>query len=509
MEMSLPELRISVDTASPTQPTEALLVVGAFKDGRQLVLTPSADRLNRALNHAITQHYDRGIFSAELGNVHFLSETSDYPQGTAVIGLGERKDFNGEALKTLLEKAAPTLGTWSSELALTVSEWIPDTMNVQCAARLFAATLLNALHPRQTLKSSESKPLKTRRIRWFADEISDEVLRGLKEGRQCADAMVMMRYLADLPGNICTPDFLAQTVMNSAQNLAPLTVEVWSEKEIAEHGMGAFLSVAQGSVVPPRFIIMRWQGTSPDVAPLALVGKGITFDAGGISLKPATNMADMTYDMSGAAAVIGTLFAAARAQLPKNLLGVVAACENMPSGSAAKPGDVVTSFSGKTIEILNTDCEGRMILADALAWTAQAKPEIIIDIATLTGACCVALGAPYSGLFTTDRELSEELTTIGRQTLDEVWPLPVGKAYRQLMISHVADIANQATTRDGGASSAAAFLSVFADNCRWAHLDIAATANTGGRDRHSTGRPASLLTQFLIEHQSEDQPINS
>lgn len=499
MSFRLPTVRASVDAVRVEEATDALLIVGAFTSDKKLALTPSAADVDVALNHALTRHFARGSFTGSLGTSLLFDESENFPGGVAVLGLGEIADFNAEAFKTLLEKAVATFGPWAKEIAFTADEWLPGDMAEKDVAQLFATTLLNALSQRVTLKTSDIDEMETEKVLWLNDEITEDVVAGLAQGRQCADAMVTMRYLADLPCNVCTPQFLADFVSETAQSINGLDVEIFDEKKIAALGMGAFLSVAQGSVMPPRFIVIRWLGGEKDASPIALVGKGITFDAGGISLKPAADMADMIYDMSGAASVIGTVLAAARASLKKNVLGVVAACENLPSGSAAKPGDVVTSLAGKTIEILNTDCEGRMVLADALAWTALEKPAVMLDIATLTGAVCVALGDPYSGLFTSDSSLAEELVAIGKKTLDEVWPMPVGPAYKKLMRSNVADIANQATTRNGGASSAAAFLSVFTGDVRWAHLDIAATANVGGRDRHSTGRPASLLTTFLIE----------
>lgn len=486
-----------VRAAMPADIGSALLVVGAFLSEGKLALTPSAAAVDAEIDHLITAHFARGTFDAKPGTTLFLAATERFPGGIAVTGLGEIGCYSDEVYKDAIEKSVRAFSSWSPIQAYCINEWIPGEMKPKRAAALFAAAGLNSLTHRTAFKSKPDPESKTDVLLWIEDTPSAKVLEGLAEGRQTAEAMAIQRQLADLPGNICTPDFLAQAVQAEAENTPNLSVTVWDEAEIEKAGMGAFLSVAKGSAVPPRFIIMRYAGSKKSEAPAALVGKGITFDAGGISLKPAANMADMTYDMSGAAAVIGTVAAAARAGLRINLLGVVAACENLPSGTAAKPGDVVTSLSGKTIEILNTDCEGRMILADALTWTAREKPAFIIDAATLTGACCVALGSPYSGLFTTDKALGKALQKAGRDSLDEVWPMPVGKAYEKLMKSNTADVANQATTRDGGASSAAAFLSLFTENLPWAHLDIAATANTSGRERQSTGRPAALLMTFL------------
>ena len=498
MEPRLSFLEAELGTASPAEIGSALLVVGAFLSDGKLVLTTSAAQIDAEYHRIISAHFERGLFDAKAGSTLFLTVSEDFPGGVAVLGLGEVDAFSAQIYRESLEKAVSAF-SWAETQAYTALEWLPNSLKDKASARLFAAVTLNALTRRVTLKTKKDCKGTTKRILWVDARPSKKVQAGLDEGKAVAEGMRIMRGLADLPGNVCTPDYLAQSVRAAAADIPNLSVTVLDEKAIAEAGMGAFLSVAQGSVTPPRFIAMEYRGGEKDEAPVAFVGKGITFDAGGISLKPAANMADMTYDMSGAAAVIGTVTAAARAGLKINLLGVVAACENLPSGSAAKPGDVVTSLSGKTVEILNTDCEGRMILADALTWTARHQPQLMIDAATLTGACCIALGSPYSGLFTADEKLLTALSAAGLASLDEVWPMPIGPAYEKLMKSNAADIANQASTREGGASSAAAFLSVFTEGVPWAHLDIAATANTSGRDRTSTGRPVPLLMQLLFD----------
>ena len=498
MEPRLQFLQAGIGTAAPSEIGGALLIVGAFLSEGKLVLTTSAAQIDAEFDGIISSRFERGIFSAKAGSTQYLTEADAFPGGVAVLGLGDVETFSAQVYRDALEKVFSAF-SWAPVQAYTAVEWLPNSLKDRASARLFASVTLNALTKRAALRSKADDKPGTASVLWVDARPSKKVLAGLEEGRITAEGMSIMRGLADLPGNVCTPDYLARAVLAAAKDVPGLTATVLDEKAIAEAGMGAFLSVARGSVVPPRFIALEYLGGKKDEAPVALVGKGITFDAGGISLKPAANMADMTYDMSGAAAVIGTVFAAARAGLKINLLGVAAACENLPSGSASKPGDVVTSLSGKTIEILNTDCEGRMILADALTWTARRRPALMIDAATLTGACCVALGAPYSGLFTADEHLLTALSAAGRASLDEVWPMPVGPAYEKLMKSNAADIANQASTREGGASSAAAFLSVFTEGVPWAHLDIAATANTSGRERASTGRPVPLLLQFLFD----------
>lgn len=498
MTPALRFLSAAISAASPDEASGALFIAGVFLNDGKPRLTASAAAFDETRGGALTRMIECGAFDAKAGSTLYLGKTDAHPNGFAVLGLGEEKDFTRRVFVQCAAQAARTFA-WAQAQAYAAQEWLPPKTSGKSAARLFSAAVLNALTPRATLKNHHDDGIRTERIFWLDDLVTEKLAQGLEEGSVTAEAMSISRELADLPGNVCTPSYLAQAVGNASDGMPAVDVEIFDEHQIEELGMGAFLSVAKGSAVPPRFIAIRYRGTNAALPPVALVGKGITFDAGGISLKPAANMADMTYDMSGAAVVIGTVMAAARAKLPINLLGVVAACENLPSGSASKPGDVVTSLSGKTIEILNTDCEGRMILADALTWTARQKPELIIDAATLTGACCVALGAPYSGLFTPDDALAHDLIKAGRDSLDDVWRLPVGPEYAKLMKTPAADIANQATVRDGGASSAAAFLGAFVEDARWAHLDIAASANTSGRDRCSTGRPVPMLMRFIFK----------
>lgn len=468
MTPALRFLSAAITTASPDEASGSLFIAGVFLNGGKPRLTPSAAAFDETRGGALTRMIECGAFDAKAGSTLFLGETEAFPNGFAVLGLGEEKDFSRKVFAECAAKAARAFA-WAESQAYAVQEWLPPKTSGKSSARLFSTAVLNALTPRFTLKTEHDDGIRTKRIFWIDDLVTDKLVQGLDEGVVTAEAMSISRGLADLPGNVCTPAYLAEAVQNAAAGMTTVEVEVLDEHQIEELGMGAFLSVAKGSTVPPRFIAIRYRGTNAALPPVAFVGKGITFDTGGISLKPAANMADMTYDMSGAAVVIGTVMAAARAKLPVNLLGVVAACE------------------------------GRMILADALTWTVRQKPELIIDAATLTGACCVALGAPYSGLFTSDDALAYDLIKAGRDSLDDVWRLPVGAEYAKLMKTPAADIANQATVRDGGASSAAAFLSVFAEDVRWAHLDIAATANTSGRDRHSTGRPVPMLMRFLLK----------
>jgi leucyl aminopeptidase len=315
-----------------------------------------------------------------------------------------------------------------------------------------------------------------------------------------SNGMALTRELGDLPPNICTPSYLASTAKKLAKEFK-LGVEVLDRKQLEALKMGSFLSVTNGSVEPPKFIVLKHMGGKAKDAPTVLVGKGITFDTGGISLKPGASMDEMKYDMCGAASVLGTFRAIAEMNLKLNVIGVIPTCENMPSGSATRPGDIVTSMSGQTIEILNTDAEGRLILCDALTYVERFKPAVVVDIATLTGACVVALGNHTTGLFTRDDDahdqLANDLLAAGKSSGDAAWRMPLGDAYNDQLKSNFADMANIGTP-GGGSITAACFLERYTRKYTWAHLDIAGTAWKSGASKGATGRPVPLLTTFLM-----------
>jgi leucyl aminopeptidase len=316
-----------------------------------------------------------------------------------------------------------------------------------------------------------------------------------------ANGLDLSKTLGNLPPNICTPTYLANTAKQLAKEYK-LNVEVLDRKQLEALKMGSFLSVTQGSEQPPKFIVLKHMGGKAKDAPVVLVGKGITFDTGGISLKPGSGMDEMKYDMCGAGSVLGTFRAIAEMQLKLNVIGVIPTCENMPSGRATRPGDIVTSMSGQTIEILNTDAEGRLILCDALTYVERFKPAAVVDIATLTGACVTALGHHNTGLFTRHDQahdaLANELITAGKASNDTAWRMPIEDAYQEQLKSNFADIANIGGP-PGGSITAACFLERFTRKYTWAHLDIAGTAWKSGAAKGATGRPVPLLTTFLIE----------
>jgi leucyl aminopeptidase len=322
------------------------------------------------------------------------------------------------------------------------------------------------------------------------------VEQGIRQGEAVAAGVELARECANRPANHCTPTHLAEEARKLSKSHG-LKVEVLDRKDCEKLGMGSFLAVAQGSAQPPKFIVARYQGAAKSEAPVVLVGKGITFDTGGISIKPAAEMDEMKFDMGGAASVLGTLRAVAQMKAKVNLIGIIPACENMPSSTAVKPGDVVTSLSGQTIEILNTDAEGRLILCDALTYAERFNPALVIDIATLTGACVIALGHHRSGLFSNDDALAAELLAAGDAAADPAWRMPLDDEYDEALKSNFADMGNVGN-RAGGAITAAKFLQRFTGKLRWAHLDIAGTGWKSGAAKGGTGRPVALLTHFVL-----------
>ena len=327
------------------------------------------------------------------------------------------------------------------------------------------------------------------------------VRRAVRHGNALDQGMGLARDLANEPANVCTPAYLASAARGLG-GLANVTVEVLEEAEMAELGMGAFLSVTRGSDTPAKLIVARYQGSAAGDRPIVLVGKGVTFDTGGISLKPGAAMDEMKFDMCGAATVVGAFRAAAVAELPINVVAILAAAENMPSGKASRPGDIVSTMSGQTVEILNTDAEGRLLLCDALTFARRYEPQAVVDVATLTGACVIALGAHASALYANDDALGEQLAAAGRLTWDRAWPMPLWDDYQQQLKSNFADMANIGG-RPAGSVTAACFLSRFADDLRWAHLDIAGTAYRSGARKGATGRPVPLLFQYLLDRAAE------
>ncbi len=357
--------------------------------------------------------------------------------------------------------------------------------------------LADAEYLYQLTKPSAPKEVRVAKASFLVDKADLKAARaGLAQGEALAAGVALAKELANRPGNHCTPTHLAEQAKQLARQHG-MKVEVLDRRAVERLGMGSFLAVAQGSDEPLRFIVLRYDGAPKAQAPVVLVGKGITFDTGGISLKPGAEMDEMKYDMGGAASVLGAMRALGELKPKLNVVALIPACENMPSGRAVKPGDVVTSMSGQTIEILNTDAEGRLILCDALTYAERFKPAVVVDVATLTGACVIALGGVRSGMYASDDDLANALTHAGESALDPCWRMPLDEEYDDALKTHYADMANVGP-RAGGSITAAKFLQRFARKYRWAHLDIAGTAWKGGAAKGATGRPVGLLTHFLL-----------
>ncbi len=494
-------------TASAHQIKTAALAVGVYADGQ---LSAAAELIDRAANGAL-RAVVKAEFRARPGATLVLRNLPGVTaQRVVLVGLGKREEYCArthasaeQAFASVCVSALLTEGV-STLAALD----IPGTPLRARARTAAIAAGSAAYHYDATFgkPDRDARPKLRKITQVVARADASQAQQGLREGAAIANGMELTRTLGNLPGNICTPTYLGETARKLAREFKSLKVEVLERKQIEALGMGSFLSVARGSDEPPRFIVLRHGGAPATAArkakaatgPVVLVGKGITFDSGGISIKPAATMDEMKYDMCGAASVLGTFRALAELELPFEVVGLIAACENMPSGRANKPGDVVTSLSGQTIEILNTDAEGRLVLCDALTYAERFKPSAVIDIATLTGACVVALGGVNTGLFSKDDALADALLAAGRQSLDTAWRMPMDDAYQEQLKSNFADIANIGGPQ-AGAVTAACFLSRFAKAYPWAHLDIAGTAWKGGKDKGATGRPVPLLTQYLLD----------
>jgi leucyl aminopeptidase len=419
-----------------------------------------------------------------------------------LVGLGSRKEFSDRAFLEAIRSAVKGAGPAVKELAIAAGDWLPPSRDSQWQARQLVLAAREAVFRVDELKSRKDDgngaPGRVVLVLGGRDAAAEH---GLAQGTAIANGVELAKRLGNLPANICTPGFLADEAKKLGRS-HKLGVEILDRKRLEALKMGSFISVAKGSAEPPRLIVMKYEGATAKgkaAAPIVLVGKGITFDSGGISIKPAGAMDEMKFDMCGAASVFGALRTVAELKLKLNVIGVVPACENLPSGTASKPGDIVTSMSGQTIEVLNTDAEGRLILCDALTYAERFKPAAVVDIATLTGACVVALGDVNSGLFSADDALADELLAAARTSVDPAWRLPVQDEYQESLKSNFADMANIGTPGKAGAVTAACFLARFTKAYPWAHLDIAGTAWKGGPAKGATGRPVPLLAEFLMQ----------
>jgi len=478
------------------------LVIGLFEEGQ---LGEEARAVDTACGGRLKKLLGRGDFPGKLAETLLLA---DLPGITAtrvlLTGLGAKKSYGRKAWRKAWAGAVAALSKTGIKAAALAMDR-PDAKDLDDyyfgrAVAEIAQTVLYRINDLKSGKKPKAAPLARVLAGPVGRSAAAAVSRGLAHGAAVADACSVQRDLANLPANVCTPTFLAEEARALAKRYSPLRVRVLDEPAIRREKMGCLLAVSQGSAQPPRFIAIEHAGSAKggrSSRPIVLVGKGVTFDTGGISIKAAPAMDEMKFDMSGAAAVIATLTLAAALDLPLRVVGLVAAVENMPGGKAVKPGDIATSASGQTVEILNTDAEGRLILCDALHYARRYQPAAVVDIATLTGACVIALGHHHCGAMGNDEALVTELVEAGVRADDRAWPLPLTEEYAEQLKSNFADFANIGG-REGGAITAAAFLGKFTQGMKWAHLDVAGTAYQSGAQKGSTGRPTPLLADFLI-----------
>jgi len=484
---------------SPAKARTQCTIVGVYDNGQ---LSESAKAIDKDSKGYIRKILKRGDIS---GKANQLLVIHDVPNVNAtrvlIVGLGDPDAMDGAKFAGINRSVIGKLQAISSKtnLCCLLEVEVPGkdiSWKVKKTIESFDAGLYSFTEmkgkPPENSAEPESMEL------FIADKSDLDTVRGAMTVANALTAGInTAKDLGNLPGNVCTPTYLADKAKQLAKDYASITTKVLEEKDMEKLGMGAFMSVTQGSDQPGKMIVITYKGAKAKDAPHVLVGKGITFDTGGISLKPGGSMHEMIWDMCGAASVFGTMVAIAEQGLPLNVVGVLAAAENMPSGDASRPGDIVTSMSGQTVEILNTDAEGRLVLCDALTYVDKFNPVTVIDVATLTGACIVALGSHATAMYANDDGIAEDLTRAGEDSLDRVWRMPLWEDYQSQINSAFADMANIGG-REAGSITAACFLARYTKKYRWAHLDVAGTAFKGsGPTKGSTGRPVNLLFEYL------------
>jgi leucyl aminopeptidase len=497
-------MEFKIKTGELAKQKSPCLILGVF-EGRKL--SGPGEAIDKASDGHLAKVLRRGDLDGETGRLLMLYDVPGVScERVLLVGCGKRQELDGSAYRKAVAAAVGLLNeTQSVEALCTLPELFLHELGIYGAVRETVTTALDKVYRYDQTKEDKKAPkhpLKRLNIWVSKKQDRDTVERAVRHGIGIGRGVTLAKELGNLPGNICTPTYLAERAQALGQQYPSLQVQVLEEKDMEELGMGALLSVSRGSRQPAKLIILDYRGGKEGETPVVLVGKGLTFDAGGISIKPSEAMDEMKYDMCGGASVLGTLLAAAELGLPINLIGIVPSSENLPDGDANKPGDIVTSMSGQTIEILNTDAEGRLILCDALTYCERFNPALVIDLATLTGACVVALGKHASGLFTGEDKVADELLEAGRMAGDRAWRMPLWEDYQQQLDSNFADMANVGG-RDAGAITAACFLSRYTKKYPWAHLDIAGTAWLTGKEKGATGRPVPLLTQFLLTRSGE------
>ncbi len=487
-----------VKSGTPEKQRSGCIVAGVFETRK---LSSVAQQIDEVSGGAISAILRRGDLEGKPNQTLLLHNVAQLPsERLLLVGCGREKEFNENRYREAIAKSVNALrDTGATEITSYLTELEVKGRDIAWKVRQAVEITESTLYRFDQMKSKPNNNRRTlKRVILAVPKRSDLGLgeQAVNEGRAIAEGVKLARDLGNLPGNICTPTYLADQAVELGK-LHNLKVTILEKEDMQKLGMGSLLSVSRGSRQPPKLIVLEYHGAKEDDAPVALVGKGLTFDAGGISIKPAANMDEMKYDMCGGASVLGAVKAAAELKLPLNVVGIVPSSENLPDGDANKPGDIVTSMSGQTVEVLNTDAEGRLILSDALTYTERYNPAVVIDIATLTGACVIALGAHASGLLANNDQLAREILNAGKYTFDRAWQLPLWDDYQKQLDSNFADMANIGG-REAGTITAACFLARYTKNFKWAHLDIAGTAWKTGKEKGATGRPVPLLVQFLI-----------
>jgi leucyl aminopeptidase len=495
-------LEFSIKSGSPEKQRSACVVVGVFETRK---LSAAAEVIDQASKQFLSDILRRGDMEGKAGTSLLLHGVSGIEADRVLlVGLGKEREFREKEYRSAIATAVRQLNeTGGFDGTVFLTDLPVRKRDVSWKIRQAALVAQETLYRFERLKSKKEavrRPLRkltfcvARRNELAAAELA------LAQGMAMGAGVELAKDLGNLPGNICTPTYLADQARQLAASHG-LGVDILDRADMEKLGMNTLLSVARGSHEPPKFIVLRHLGGPDGAKPVVLVGKGITFDSGGISLKPGAEMDEMKYDMCGAASVLGTLKSIAIMQLPLNVIGVIPSTENMPGGAATKPGDVITSMSGQTVEILNTDAEGRLILCDALTYVERFEPQCVVDIATLTGACVIALGHVATGLLANNEGLAKELLDAGQEAYDRAWQMPLWDDYQEQLKSNFADMANIGG-KPAGTITAACFLARFTEKYQWAHLDIAGTAWRSGKDKGATGRPVPLLSQFLIDRAS-------
>ncbi len=493
-------MKLSVKAAQPEKQKKSCLVVGVYEGGE---LTPTAREIDKAAHGYIKKLLSQGVFQGKSGQIlplfHLAGSGFEH---VLLVGCGKAKTLTPTGFRKMIPSVIKALnGSQAKQAVCYLAELEIRDKSLPWKVKQIAEAAWDGLYRFDLFKSDkEAAPsLKDMVIHIPEARQIKACEEALKQGQAIADGVILTKNLANLPSNICTPTFLAQQAKELGKRYSSISVKVLEESDMRKLGMGALLAVSQGSAEDAKLICLEYKGGAKKQPPVALVGKGITFDTGGNSLKSPDNMVGMKYDMCGAATVLGTIKAAAELKLPINIVGIIAAVENMPGGTAYKPEDILTSMSGQTIEVISTDAEGRLVLSDALTYCERYNPDVVIDIATLTGAVVIALGFHATGLLSNHDPLAKDLLRAGEESNDRAWQLPLWDEYQEQIKSPFADIANTGG-RAAGTITAGCFLSRFAKKFHWAHLDVAGTAAmmAGTSERMATGRPVPMLMQYLI-----------